>query len=79
MKLAARIWNHLAKHARPWISKLEPKEPGPGAVGIQFEYELDWPEVAQKLSEEENSPARRESVKHQKPYETATPELPAQT
>lgn len=62
--LLTRLWTHLVKHARPWISKLEPKEPGIGAVGISFEYE--WPDAAKTLSESETAPRVEEANQRQK-------------
>jgi len=44
-----RILTFLRRHARPWISKLEPK--GPTSYGIQFEFE--WPDAARTLSKAE--------------------------
>ena len=42
-------FSQFFSHASVWISKMEPQEPGIGAVGIQFEYE--WPDAAKSLSE----------------------------
>lgn len=54
------------RHVSLWISKMEPKEPGMGAVGIQFEYE--WPDAAKTLSKAAN-PAAHSSNKTEKKHE----------
>jgi hypothetical protein len=62
----SKLLTHCRRHVSLWISKMEPQEPGVGAVGIQFEYE--WPDAAKTLSKAAN-PAAHSSNKTAKKNE----------